>query len=210
MAFAHSYGGEAIYRVYLFSLPWAVALVASLVRPVADALPRVSRVVPAVALLSAFALFLPAQYGSDMEFRIPPAEVAASEYFYTHAQPGSVLLSSINFPSRVGGTYGSFALNPNGTDPYFLDERMWGRMLTAADLPLIEHKLRTYASDDIDTGYLVLSTSQQDAATLLGILPDGSLESLEQALLQSTDWEVFYRNDDTTIFRFLRPLKPLP
>ena len=51
----------------------------------------------------------------------------------------------------------------------------------------------------------MLSKSQSDAATLFGILPEGSFVSLERALLNSPNWGVFYRNSDAIIFQLLQP-----
>jgi hypothetical protein len=129
---------------------------------------------------------------------MPPAEVRASSYFYQHAEPGSVLLSSPYFPTRLAANYDEFVINDNGSDPNFIDVDMWGRILGADDLPMLEDKIASYGAT---TGYLVLSTSQSEVARLYGILPEGSFASLEQALLNSPNWSVFYRNSDTIIFQ---------
>ena len=202
----HSYGGEAVYRAYLFSLPWTACLVASFLRPDPHPGPvrrqRLTWLVPPVALLATVGLLFPALFGLDMQNVMPPAEVRASTYFYSHAEPGSVLLSSPYFPTRLAANYGDFVINANGSDPNFLDERLWGGKLSADDLPILADKIRSYG---VTTGYVVLSTSQSDAATLFGILPEGSFASLERALLNSPNWSVFYRNSDAIIFQFLQP-----
>ena len=206
IVFAHSYGGEAVYRAYLFSLPWTACLVASFLRP--DPRPEPARgprltwLVPSVALLSTVGLLFPALFGLDMQHVMPPAEVRASSYFYSHAEPGSVLLSSPYFPTRLAPNYDEFVINANGSDPNFLDDRLWGRRLGVDDLPTLADKIRSYGAT---TGYLVLSKSQSDAATLFGILPEGSFVSLERALLNSPNWSVFYRNSDAIIFQLLQP-----
>ena len=200
---AQSYGGEGIYRAYLFSLPWTACLVASLIRPERFRKMDPSWVVPPVALLAAVGLFLPAFFGLDLQFVMPPDEVQASAYFYAHAEPGSVLLGSPNFPTRLSSNYDQFVMNPNATDPSFIDPRLWGRVLSVNDLPILEDKIRSYQADGATAGYVVLSTSQANAAELFGILPQGSLASLEQALLDSSDWTVFYRDPDTIIFKLV-------
>ena len=201
VVFAHSYGGEAVYRVYLFSIPWTACLVASLLRPDPDRHPRLSWLVPPVALLLTVGLLFPSFFGLDFENAIPAAEVRASTYFYSHAEPG-VLLGSYGFPTRLAANYEEFVRGPNDTDPNFLSStRLWGRMLGANDLPTLANKIRYYAGGEVAAGYLVLSTSQSNTATLFGILPEGSFASLERALLYSPDWTVFYRNSDTIIFQ---------
>jgi hypothetical protein len=206
IVFVHSYGGEAVYRAYLFSLPWTACLVASLLRP--DQRPgpnrsaRLGWLLPSVALLATVGLLLPAFFGLDMQHVMPPGEVRASSYFYSHAEPGSVLLSSPYFPTRLAPNYDKFVINANGSDPNFLDDRLWGRRLGAEVLPILADKIRSYG---VSTGYVVLSKSQTNAATLFGILPEGSLVSLERALLNSPNWRVFYRNPDAIIFQLLQP-----
>jgi hypothetical protein len=206
IVFAHSYGGEAVYRAYLFSLPWTACLVASFLRPDPHPGPirrqRLIWLVPPVALLATVGLLFPALFGLDMQNVLPSAEVRASAYFYSHAEQGSVLLSSPYFPTRLAANYGEFVINENGSDPNFLDERLWGRILGADDLPILADKIRSYG---VGTGYVVLSKSQSDAATLFGILPEGSFASLERALLNSPNWSVFYRNSDAIIFQLLQP-----
>jgi hypothetical protein len=202
VVFAQSYGGEAIYRAYLFSLPWTVCLVASLLRPDAVRHPRLTWLVPPVALLTTVGLLFPAFFGLELEYVMSPAEVQASTYFYSHAEPGSVLLGSPDFPTRIAANYEEFARGANDTDPNFLaNTHLWGRMLGAADLPILANMIRYWRKGEVSTGYLVLSTSQSNTATLFGILPEGSFASLEQALLNSPNWSVFYRNSDAIIFQ---------
>ncbi len=135
---------------------------------------------------------------------IPPGEVQASIYFYSHAQPGTVLLGSPDFPTRFAANYNEFIRGPSDTDPNFLlDTHLWHRMLGASDLPVLAAMIRYYGKGDVVTGYVVLSTSQANTATLYGILPGGSFASLEQALLNSPHWTVFYSNSDAIIFQLL-------
>ena len=201
--FTLSYGGEAIYRAYLFSLPWTACLAASFLRPDPDRHPRLTWLVPPVALLVTVGLLFPAFFGLDFENAIPASEVRASAYFYSHAQPG-VLLASYGFPTRLAANYEEFVIGPNDTDPNFLiDPRLWNHTLGAGDLPILANKVRHYAGSEEAAGYIVLSTSQSNAATLFGIVPEGSFANLEKALLDSPDWTVFYRNSDTVIFQLL-------
>ena len=97
VVFAHSYGGEAVYRAYLFSLPWTACLVASLLRPdprpETIRSPRFTWLMPPVALLATVGLLLPAFFGLDMQNVMPPAEVRASSDFYRHASRGRCSLA---------------------------------------------------------------------------------------------------------------------
>jgi len=87
----NSYGGEALLRVYLYSLPFMAVLVAnSLYRPGW----RASRTRPAVvgaglmALLMAFPV---ARYGNERFEMVRPGEAAAVRWTYAHAPSGSTI-----------------------------------------------------------------------------------------------------------------------
>jgi hypothetical protein len=69
----NAYGGEAIYRVYLYSLPGVVVLIAAglAARP-----SRVQRVLAAVVVLALTAGFLVAHYGRERQNNVESSEVA--------------------------------------------------------------------------------------------------------------------------------------
>ncbi|MGH7776536.1 MAG: hypothetical protein ACREPI_05085 [Candidatus Dormibacterales bacterium] len=203
-----TYGGEALYRTYLFSLPWMACLGAVALSPQAALRASPRAVIPAAALILGAALIIPAYFGLDESTVIPPAEVTASRYFYAHARPGSALVGSPNFPFRLGSNYNRFIIGRSDSDPSFLNDRhLWHRMLGSKDLLVLASILHHYAPPGSGrSAYLVLSTGQSNYATMYGILPPGSMESLESALLLSPDWSVFYRNSDTIIFQLGLPL----
>lgn len=200
-----NYGGEAFYRAYLFSLPWTACLGAVGVMPRSISAGRQQVLAVPIALLVVVGLILPAYFGLDEEYVTPLPEVQAVAYFYAHAVPGSVLLSSPDFPTRVSANYSEFLLGPSDVDPNFLESgRLWHRILGAPDLPAIAAMIRYYyPHGGYHPGYLVLSTGQANYAVMFGILPPGSIENLENALLHSPNWSVFYRNSDTIIFELL-------
>jgi hypothetical protein len=203
---AQSYGGEVIYRIYLFSLPWgAVLAAAALVSEGSWSWRRAIGV--GVALCVTLALFLPAYFGLDHVNEMRPGEVAASEYFYDRAPGGSVLvLAAPNFPVRVGGRYDEFKIPWGVHDPNLMDAHRQGfrhRMLGEGDLPDIESVVRTYQRSSGGRGFLAISKSQEVYTRAYGVLPDGSLASLDRALAASPDWRVFYRNEDAAIYELV-------
>ena len=202
-----TYGGEALYRAYLFSLPWVAALAAMALNPRPFRAVKAAAAIPGLALLVAVGLIIPAYFGLDETTVIPRTEIQASAYFYAHAKAGSLLLGSPDFPFRLGSTYNQFILGRSDSDPSFLNDRhLWHRTLGTKDLPAFASMIHQYCPPArCRTGYLVISTGQANYATMYGILPDRSLDSLESALLLSPDWTVFYRNQDTIIFRLLHP-----
>lgn len=200
--FGQEYGGEAIYRVYLFSLPWAAGLAGVALVPAARwtswATARVG-----IALGVTTLLFLQAYFGLAEINYVRPSELIASEYFYAHARPGSVLLlAAPNYPERGSGIYDHFVVTSGAYDPKLVpNPEFTHRMLGAADLPRIEAVLHSYAPH----GYFAITTGMKIYAHVFKQLPDGSLDNLEQALAASKSWKLFYRNTDTVIYELVAP-----
>lgn len=204
VALGQSYGGEAVFRIYLFSLPWVAVLggsaleIRQLRRPIWPAI-KIGMV-----LAGAVAMFMSAFFGSAELYTVRAGEVQASQYFYDRAEPGAVLtLVAPNFPARVGGRYDEFG--SGGDNPADLVTSAPGvkhKMLGPAELPAIELFVKDNAGRQRGNRYLVLSHGQQVFAEVLGLLPRGALSTLDTSLEQSPDWSVFYRNSDAVIYRF--------
>ena len=201
-----TYGGEAIYRVYLFSLPWFALLTAFALRPGGDdwsSVRAVARLLLPLALL--LGLFLPAYFGMAATNEVRPGEVAASQYFYDHAPPHSVLmLASPQFPVRLAGNYDQFRLTIGEGDPSLLTVKpsLRHKMLGARYVPVIAQAMRDYAGGQ--PVYLVVSRNGKVTSQILHLLPRGSLDELERALSRSRRFRVWYRNADTTIFQLVQ------
>lgn len=214
VALGQSYGGEAVFRIFLFSLPWTAVLGGCALDPN----PRRGRLWSAakvsVALSVTLALFMSAFFGAEELYRVRPGEVAASQYFYDNAEPGSVLtLTAPNFPTRVSGRYDQFrTAGDNLPNLLTTGKQFRHRMLGPDDLPAIAEFVDHYVSGAEGAGgrYLVLSTGQEVYAQVLGLLPPGSLASLGDALAASADWRVFYRGPDAVIYESLRPQADRP
>jgi hypothetical protein len=205
--FGESYGGEAIYRVYLFSLPWLALLGAFGLRPgrhgwsSARNLPRL-----ALPLLALLALFLPAYFGMAGTNQVRPGEVAASEYFYRNAPAHSLLmLASPQFPVRLASNYEQFQLAIGESDPNLLviEPTLRHRMLGGREVPVIAEILRDYGGGR--PAFLVVSRNGKVYSDVFDLLPRGSLDRLERALARSKRFRVWYRNDDTTVFELVGP-----
>lgn len=211
---AQSYGGEAIYRVYLFSLPWCAYLIADLLlrqrarrRPDAGTPrpPRTRRalvwVAAVLALAGAALATAQGRHGQLLVDRQTTAEVTAARYLYDHAAPGATIaVADTNFPSRLAGNYDQFnRAMPVGEPDLVEGAELRDARLDRADLPGIEDYLRSF---DGTPSYLVISDGMRRQADYFGHLPDGSLDALEAALATSPGWSEFYRNDAVTIYRF--------
>jgi hypothetical protein len=201
---AQSYGGEILFRVYLFSLPWTALLAAGAFFPVRGAARGRAGAVRTAAALTAtgsvlVAGLLVAYFGLERANHLRPGEVAAARRFYQVAPPGSFLmLVASNFPTRLDARYPE---HPGyGYDPSLLAlPRFQDRLLGPADLDAVVYELGGYRD-----AYLMVSTSQADYAELFDLAPPGAVERLERALLASPRFRVVYRNADATLLRLRR------
>ena len=206
IALADTYGGEAIYRVYLFSLPWFALLTAFALRPGGDdwsSVRTMPRLLLPLALL--LVLFLPASFGMAATNEVRPGEVAASQYFYDHAPPHSVLMiASPQFPVRLAGNYEQFRLTIGEADPSLLTVKpsLRHKMLGDRHIPVIAQAMRDYGGGE--PAFLAVSRNGKATSRVLDLLPRGSLDELERALSRSGRFRVWYRNADTTIFQLVQ------
>jgi hypothetical protein len=184
-----SYGGEPIYRVFLFSAPWCALLIAELIAELRGALrPLVSAVACAVALAAG----LQGLWGPTAVYAFTPAELTASSWLYDHAAPGSALvLAADNFPGLQVANYQAYDLVVVPSDPQdgaaFLDE---GNVID------VEQWLASLGHSSV---YFVFSQSMANYADYFGA-PAG-YGQLEQAVPGNSRWHQVYRNPDVVIYR---------
>ncbi|BCJ46764.1 hypothetical protein GCM10010168_37140 [Actinoplanes ianthinogenes] len=194
-----SYGGEAIYRVYAFSLPFTALLVATVWaggKPHRTWSWKIGTGVLAGLLM--FAGLQGLQGQSEVHF-VTRTDIVAADYLYAHARPGSgVILIAPNFPTKLRGNYGSFNKGHVSVDisligdPYFT-----GNLNSSRIADLTEYvKAMNYP-----TNYLVVSDSMERQTSYFGTLPAGSFASLTQGLKASADWKVFYAAPGVTIYQ---------
>ena len=206
IALGQSYGGEAIFRIYLFSLPWIAVLAASAIDPGSRPRPLWSATKIAIVLSVTVALFMSAFFGAEELYLVRAGEVEASHYFYDHAEPDSVFftVTALMFPIRVSAHYDRFqAMGDNPPNLLTTVDQFRHRMLGPDDLPAISAFVDNHVIGGAPGRYLILSTGQDVYARVLGLLPAGSMASLDRALSESDDWSVDFRNSDAVIFRSL-------
>lgn len=208
IAFGQRYGGEAVFRIYLFSLPWAAVLAAAALAPRSRRRPaRVPAVaVVGVPLLAVTGFWMSAVYGAQGLYEVRAGEVEASRFFYESAEPTSVLmLAAPHFPGRIAANYDEFGAGENTPDLLTTSRRFRHRMYGDADVPAISAVADRYLPRPPATVYLAVSRGQKVYSELLGHLPTGSLDRLEAALDRSPAWERVFTNADSSIFRYLAP-----
>lgn len=194
------YGGEAIYRVFLFSLPPAVTLAAYLLfgrgrgeRRVTALLGGLRRtIVPLAVSLACVAGFVVAYFGREQTNRSVPAELDLYRYVAATAPKGSlVVYLARTTPSRFTANYGDFSNGP--FDLALLDiPAVPFRQFTSADATQLAAAVLSFPGRRV---YLVLSDSQQRTIETYGLVRPQSYEQVVAAFEQSPVFEIVYRNE---------------
>jgi hypothetical protein len=188
--FVQNYGGEAIYRIFLFSAPWCALLIASAMVELRVALWE--RLVVVSACSVALVAGLQGLYGPVAVDGFTPAELTASLWLYNDAAPGSVLvLAADNFPMLETANYNSYALRVMPSDPQL--HQAW---LDEANVTDVETWINSLGRRN---AYVVFSRSMAAYATYFDA-PLGYAQ-LARAVQGRQGWSVVYRNDDTIIYR---------
>lgn len=186
-----SYGGEAIYRVYLFSSPWCALLIA-------DAL--LSLRVPwrralIIAATSTIALFAGLQglYGPVSLRAFTPSELVATRWLFSHTpRRGLIVLPDDDFPAPESAGYESYDLQDVPSDPQIGQD--W---LDEGNLIAVE---RWIFGQGYTQGTLVTSRSMGAYADYFGA-PSG-YSRLVQTIATSPGWSIVYQNADVRIYHF--------
>lgn len=199
-----SYGGEAIYRVYLFSLPWfALMAAAGIVGKRITFSPR-AVIIQTVTVFALISLFLVSYFGLEQINMVRSTEIAAMNTFYEQAPRGSLLLATEQgLPIRSSGDYAYAAKAGNAdlapalaNDPKFNDH-----VLGKSDIPAINEIVDGYNRP----AFMVFSTSAIVYAHSYGQMPDGSIENLEGAISTDPGWKLWYSNPDARIYQRITP-----
>ena len=191
-----NYGGEGILRVVLFGSPW-LCLIACW--GLAE-MPRGSGFVLTLTSTAALSvLFVFAFAGFSAGSVLPEGEVAASQYYYSHAPLGSVLMVAGNdFPTNLAANYEAFAGQIGDSSPSLLqDRRLHGHVLGASDIPEVLRYMRGVSK----SGFLVFSKTQYVSARFDHDIDPDSLGSLESAVWRSADFRLWFVNSVTRIYR---------
>jgi len=185
-----SYGGEAIYRVYMFSAPWCALLIAGAVaelRPVA-----LRPVAAALACFAALAAGLQGLYGPVSVDAFTTPELTASLWLYGQAPRGSLLvLAADSAPALETADSNHYNLRVIPADPQY--GQSW---LSESNVPEVEKWLASFGNRDI---FVVFSRSMAAYATYFGV-PHGYAQ-LARAAQNRPGWSVVYRNANVTIYR---------
>lgn len=201
---AQSYGGEGVFRVYLFALPWLCFLAATAIVPLARK--RAATALRALAVAGASLLLggalLFAFFGNEVANHITPQDVAIEQWYQRNAPSGSaVLYLAPNVPNRMTYRYADKQVWAGSFSPALTDDpRFRDRELGVADLPALEAKLRGL---DGTQAYLMIGPSQVNYVRATGVLPPGSVDSLIAAVRSSNEFRLVAHDGSALLFRLV-------
>ncbi|MEV6787551.1 hypothetical protein [Streptomyces sp. NPDC051098] len=204
----NDYGGEMLFRVYLFGLPGAAFFAAAaLVPPVAGLRGPATRVHPIRRRVTAVALpvvlvalvvgFLPSYYGKEKMYYTPPAETAMVTRAIDRAPEGALLLA----------TTGSF---PQALHRYDQVEHWF---FAEQELPENEKMLKDpagYLAAGIPRGteaFVLLTRTQDIYSAGEGLLPAGGFATLRSRLEASPLFRVVEEHPYGVVLEY-RPQGP--
>ncbi|MEU9040147.1 MULTISPECIES: glycosyltransferase [unclassified Kitasatospora] len=197
---ANSYGGEMLFRAYLFALPACAFLLAALVlRPT----PR-PRLRSACSLVLLLALLGGLFFGYDSKERMnwfTDREVAATKQLFAAAPPYSVVVS---VTGAVPGIYDHYEDHP---EVRLVETTGQTRELLTED-PLGGLEAAVSFTHPGVPAYVVLSRAQAAECSLTGLLPADTVDRLTEVLARTPGFELVYGNADATVYRFVP--NPLP
>jgi hypothetical protein len=186
---AQNYGGEAIYRVFLFSSPWCALLIAEMLLEV-----RLSLRWLAVGLSSGVALFAGLQglYAPVLSDAFTTNELDASLWLYSHIPPHSAIILPVdNFPALESGNFYHYSLQVMPADPQ--EGEAW---LTESNALEVKNWIADLGRRN---AYVVVSRSMNAWADYYGA-PRG-YERFARRVPRALGWSVVYHNSDATIYR---------
>ena len=195
LAGATSYGGEVLFRVYLFALPFLVVFVSSLLLTEKHSTGLVRSGLGTAALsLACIAAFLVAHFGKDDQYYFSENEIEAARNLYENAPPGSLVIEGDrNYPSQFINyeyfTYVPIAREDREEQLEILNDPV-GTFTYWADNP------------NYSATYIILTQSQRAMIDALGTMPEGSMTTIESALRHADNFDLVYDSADAALFRW--------
>jgi len=194
-AAANSYGGEIIFRIFLFALPFMAVAAAACFFPRPERNWSLRSAV--LVAVTTFVLVTGASignYGQEAMNYFTPGEVAASEWLYRTAPSGALIIAADN-------NYPWAFVHYNEYSYAFLD------VPPSASKALLRAPVQSITrimTRSPGPAYLILTNSQAVSIKLAGFWPPGAYQSMVRALLASGKLKVVYRNGDAVILQLAK------
>ncbi|MFD8645850.1 hypothetical protein ACFV14_36705 [Streptomyces zaomyceticus] len=195
----NDYGGEMIFRVYLFGLPGSAFFAAAALVPAVGAASRgavIARRATAVALpvtlVAMLAGFLPSYYGKEGMHYAPPGETALTRRAFDRAPEGALILAAT-------GAFPDAYYRYDHYERWFFTEQEVDENLRMLKDPA------GYLAGGIPAdrpAYVILTRTQGEAVIGEGYLPEGGFDSLRGALKRSPLFQVVEENTYGVVLRY--------
>ncbi|MCV0426181.1 MAG: hypothetical protein K5905_11960 [Roseibium sp.] len=198
-----SYGGEAVFRIFLFCVPFLSFFAAALFFPT-NTSGRGSGVRLLFGTLTLLMIvgFYFGNNGKDRQYRFSPEEVIASNWLYERAPAGTLLVEGArNYPSQFRN-YENFTYVPIARE----GPEARGEILADPANVLS----RWFGNERWNDGFVIITRSQKAHVEALGIMPKGALDMIEMELLASPEFQLVFANRDARIFTASRFLQAGP
>jgi hypothetical protein len=190
-----SYGGEILLRAYLFALPFAAFLAASVWFPknVRKGQPP-SPIILGLVLAVLIPGLLLADFGADRRQVFTATEVAAAEYMLDNATPYSLIVEGTrDYPRLFRDTEGSTYLTLDRLPDQALQHVM-------SDPAVILHRWLTDKTR-YSEGFIILTESQRYSVSKLGTDLAPTLDAIERSLRASDLFVIGYDSEDAVVFQ---------
>ncbi|MFE1439891.1 glycosyltransferase [Streptomyces sp. NPDC058739] len=191
---ANAYGGEMIFRAYLFALPAASLLIAVLLLDRARR-PRLQVLAACPLLLALLGGLVFGYYGKESANYFTKDEVAAARFVAATAPPGSTI---VTLTSAVPGLYLRYDENPQVEfTQQDLDDRL---RLVRNPLEGLEGFVQR--ASPRQPAYIILSRAQGAELYQTGVLPADTMQRLDTAMANDPDYTAVYRSEDAVVYRY--------
>ncbi|MDG9708627.1 glycosyltransferase [Streptomyces sp. DH10] len=194
---ANSYGGEMIFRAYLFALPAAALLISALLFE-SRRRPRLRVFVVAPLLLAMLGGLLFGYYGKEAANHFTHDEVAATHFVTATTPPGSLIVS---LTSDVPGLEMNYDRHPR----IQLNEQEVAVRQRLVNDPIEGLKPFIDGATVREPAYIVLSRAQAAECYLNGTLPADTMQRMDTAMANTWGFVQVFRNKDGVVYRYQNP-----
>ncbi|MEU4498699.1 glycosyltransferase [Streptomyces sp. NPDC023998] len=194
---ANPYGGEMIFRAYLFALPAAAFMIAALLLH-RGTQPRRRMLTVYPLLLAMLGGLVFGYYGKESVNQFTLQEVAAARYVTSHAPAGSKI---VTLTSAVPGLF----MHYDQHERVLLAQQAVEDKRRLVQDPLDGVKGFVYGATARQPAYIILSQAQTKDVYLTGDLPADTVKRVESALSGAAGFVRVYHNDDAVVYRYVAP-----
>lgn len=188
------YGGEMLFRIFMFALPFVSLLAAYTLLPRARSSSRFwwPAIATAIGCTALVIGFMVTYFGQDREFYYTPQEVEASKYMYGHAPTDALLIEGTTDYPRQFENYEKFRYATLSQQP-----RRSQKEISAQPVSV----MTDWMSDPTDNGaFLIITRSMKAEVSGDGVLPPHSLDRIQRALMRSPRFRIVFQRRGAVVF----------